>query len=145
MGMTVSAHGKGGKQRPTPEVNVTPLVDVALVVLIIFMVVTPLAMKSFWLNIPKEPDEAAAQPPSDADKPLVLTIDREGEIRINQAVVPRAELAERLPRMIAANRRKVLHFDAHDEAPYGLAVEVMDLCRSSGARSIAIFTEKPKS
>jgi biopolymer transport protein ExbD/biopolymer transport protein TolR len=145
MGMNV---GSGGGKRknyvPPPAVNVTPLVDVALVVLIIFMVVTPLITKTFWLNLPKQDDkEEDTAPLSDeANKPLVLTVDKAGVIRVNHTVMHKGELKDRLPRMLAAKKHRVLYFDAHDELAYGKAVEAMDLSRSGGARSIAILTEK---
>lgn len=141
MGMTTSS---GGDKRPQPVVNVTPLVDVALVVLIIFMVVTPMMLKTFWLNLPQKDESATDKPPpsDEAHKPLVMTIDSQGVIRVNQTVLAKGEIADRLPRMLAAKKQPVLYFDAHDDVPYGTAVEVMDLSRAGGARSIAILTEK---
>ncbi|MEZ4439012.1 MAG: biopolymer transporter ExbD [Polyangiaceae bacterium] len=139
MGMST---GGGDKKTATPQVNVTPLVDVALVVLIIFMVVTPLMTKTFWLNLPPEPDEKAEKPKDENDKkkPLVLTVDKDGVIRVNKEVLARHEIAERLPRMLAAAEQKVLYFDANDDVPYGLAVEILDLARAGKAKSIAILT-----
>ncbi len=145
MGMNTGAAGKRGKRaQPAPSMNVTPLVDVALVVLIIFMVVTPLLTKTFWLNLPKQEDKHEDEPPpsDEANKPLVVTVDERGTIRVNQTTLSKSELEQRLPRMIAAKRQKVVYFDAHDELPYGRAVEVMDLSRAGGARSIAILTQK---
>ena len=144
MGATLKSASKAKKRpQPAPTMNVTPLVDVALVVLIIFMVVTPLMTKTFWLNLPKDDKENKEPPPSDeANKPLVLTVDKQGTIRVNQTTLSRADLQKRLPGMIAAKRHKVVYFDAHDELPYGRAVEVMDASRSGGARSIAILTQK---
>lgn len=140
--MHVSAGKASGKKQPTPNVNVTPLVDVALVVLIIFMVVTPMMTKTFWLNLPKQEKTNEPVPPSDdADKPLVVTVDRAGAIRVNQAVLGKEELKERLPRMLAAKKQKVVYFDAHDELGYGRALDVLDVARAGGARSIAILTE----
>ncbi len=140
MGMAVGSAGKKGTV--TPTMNVTPLVDVVLVLLIIFMVVTPLLSKQFWLNLPKK-DEAKDAPHDDGDKPVVLTIDATGKIRINQAEVERGELKARLERVFAARTDGVLYFDAADDAPYAVAVEVMDIARMGGARTIAILTEKP--
>jgi biopolymer transport protein ExbD len=134
--------GAGKKEMPKPTVNVTPLVDVALVVLIIFMMVTPLTTKTFWLNLPqKEEKDTPPPPPNQKNEPLVLTVDKEGVIRVNQTVLRKEELQDRLPRMLAAKGQKILYFDAHDQAPYGSAVEAMDLSRSGGARSIAILTK----
>lgn len=143
MGMSIGAGKKGGV---TPTMNVTPLVDVVLVLLIIFMVVTPLLSKQFWLNIPKKDEEAKLEPnPPDSSKPVVLTVDEKGVVRINHAEVDRGELKDRLTRIFAARADNILYFDAADGAPYGVAVEVMDLARMGGARTIAILTEKPGS
>ena len=137
MGMSL---GGGGKGRTTPNINVTPLVDVVLVVLIIFMVTIPMMTKTFWLNLPKDEKHAPPPPPSD-NKPLVMTVDEAGVIRVNQTVLSKQETRERVARMLAAKNQKVLYFDAHDRAPYGCAVEAMDLARAGGVRSIAMLTE----
>jgi biopolymer transport protein ExbD len=146
MAINLSTGGKGKRQRPVPVVNVTPLVDVALVVLIILMTVTPMMMKQFYLNLPKKDDnqekEKPEQPTDDADKPLVMTIDKQGVVKINNTPIAKEELKDRLPRMLAAKRQKVLYFDAHDDLAYVKAVEVLDLSRLGGAKSIAILTQK---
>jgi biopolymer transport protein ExbD/biopolymer transport protein TolR len=132
----------GGKHKEgsTPTINITPLVDVVLVVLIIFMIVTPMVTKTFWLNLPPKDDSKEAPPPSD-NKPLVMTVDKAGVIRINTTVVSKAEIRERVPRMLAAKDQKVLYFDAESEASYAAAIEAMDLSRAGGVKSIAILTE----
>jgi biopolymer transport protein ExbD len=146
MAINLNTGGKGKRQRPVPVVNVTPLVDVALVVLIILMTVTPMMMKQFYLNLPKKDDnqekEKPEQPTDDADKPLVMTIDKQGVVKINNTPIAKEELKDRLPRMLAAKRQKVLYFDAHDDLAYVKAVEVLDLSRLGGAKSIAILTQK---
>ena len=83
-----------------PDMNVTPLVDVVLVLLIIFMVITPMLAKQFWVHVPSEPDEAAEPtPPSDPDDgPVVVTVDSEGAIRINRDVVELAQILVHLER-----------------------------------------------
>jgi biopolymer transport protein TolR len=139
MAFQVGGSDKGG---PRPNVNVTPLVDIVLVLLIIFMVMTPMMTKTFWLNVPKEQDDKKpAPPPSASSEPLVLTVDKAGVIRVNKTILEKAEIAARLPRMLAAKKMKVVYFDAHNDTPYGLAMEAMDLARAAGARSIALLTE----
>ncbi len=142
MAMTTSTGGKKGAI--APAMNVTPLVDVVLVLLIIFMVVTPLLTKQLWLNLPQKDDSKAATPPptDDADKPVVLTVDAAGVIRINRTEVAKEALSERISRILAARADGLLYFDAADDAPYGVTVDVMDRARRGGARSIAILTEK---
>jgi biopolymer transport protein ExbD/biopolymer transport protein TolR len=140
MGMT-AAPSNGGRGRSTPNINITPLVDVVLVVLIIFMIVTLTMTKTFWLNLPPKADTKEAPEPTD-DKPLVMTVDRAGVIRVNTTVLQKQEIARRLPRMMAGTSQKVLYFDAADETTYAVAMEAMDLSRASGVKSIAILTEK---
>lgn len=146
MGMNLSAGGgKGKKVRPAPVMNVTPLVDIALVVLIIFMLIVPMMEKSFWLNVPKKEapnKDKTAEKNDDDDGPLVMTIDSKHVIRVNKAIVKKSEIPTRLPRMLAAQPMPVIFFDAADNIPYGEAVEVMDIAKQSGAKAIAMLTEK---
>jgi biopolymer transport protein TolR len=138
--MSTSLGGARKKTVSAPTINITPLVDVVLVVLIIFMIVTPMVTKTFWLNLPPKDDSKDAPSPREK-KPLVMTVDRAGVIRVNTTVVSKAEVRERVPRMLAANDQKVLYFDAASDASYAVAIEAMDLSRSGGVKSIAILTE----
>jgi biopolymer transport protein TolR len=140
MGMNV---GGGGKNRVAPQMNVTPLVDVVLVLLIIFMVVTPLLTKKMWLHVPKKDkveQETPPPPPPDSAKPVVLTYDRDGTIKINAQVVSRQDLSQKIRRVLAPRLEPLVFFDAQNDAVYGEAVEVMDLAREGGA-VIAVLTE----
>jgi len=139
MGVSLGG-GKGKKGTALPAINITPLVDVVLVVLIIFMIVTPMVTKTFWLNLPPKDDKSEPVPPSD-NKPLVMTVDKAGVIRVNTTVLTKREVRERVPRMLVAKDQKVLYFDAHNDASYAAAIEAMDLSRAGGVKSIAILTE----
>ena len=133
----------GPKSRVTPQMNVTPLVDVVLVLLIIFMVVTPLLTKKFWLNVPKKtPDEQAETPPPEDHKQLVLMLQKNGTILVNSEVIAKPQLGDKLRRALAARRDGLLFFDADSDAPYGEAVELMDVARGSGAATIAVVTKE---
>ena len=125
-----------------PDMNVTPLVDVVLVLLIIFMVITPLLSRSFWVHTPKQTKEEVKPEALAADPmpPLVLQVRADGSIHVNGTSVTLAELAPRLQRMFAAREDHVLFFDAADEVTYGFAVEVMDHAREGGAVTIATLT-----
>ncbi|MBL9024333.1 MAG: biopolymer transporter ExbD [Myxococcales bacterium] len=140
MGMALGGSGKD-KAGPVPQVNVTPLVDVALVVLIIFMVVAPMLTKTFTLNVPPEQKDEKKPPPT-SDDAIVMTLDEAGTMRLNKKVVTPAELQSELPQYLAASRHKVLHFDAADGLPYGQVVVALDSCREAGAKNIAIVTKK---
>ena len=141
MGMSApSSGGKGGQS--APNINITPLVDVVLVVLIIFMIVTLTMTKTFHVNLPPKDAKRDAEPAPANHEPVVMTVDAAGVIRVNQTVLPKTELRSRLPRMMAGAGQRVLYFDAHDDATFGAAIEAMDLSRGSGVRSIGILTQK---
>ena len=138
MAMTVG--GPAGKV--TPQMNVTPLVDVVLVLLIIFMVITPLLAKNFWVHLPKQDKEEVTREQLEADPtpPLVLRVGPGRSVAVNGVEVPFEELSARLRRMFAARDDHVLFFDAADDAEYGFTVEVMDQARAGGAVTIAALT-----
>ena len=142
MGMAMGGGGGGRKKKTTalPAINITPLVDVVLVVLIIFMIVTPMATKTFWLNLPPKPDKNEIVMPND-NKPLVMTVDKAGVIRMNTTIISKNDVRDHVARMLAAKDQKVLYFDAHNDASYAAAIEAMDLSRAGGVKSIAILTE----
>lgn len=131
------AQGRG-RDAVQPRMNVTPLVDVVLVLLIIFMVVTPLLAKQVPLALPKK-DDAQADAPDDAA--IVLTVTRDGALAVNGGAIPPEELEGRLARMLAARPDKVVFFDAADDAPYGSATLAIDVARRAGAKSVAILTD----
>lgn len=143
MAVELSAGG-GKKPRVRPSMNVTPLVDVVLVLLIIFMVITPMMVKQFWLHVPKkettaaQPDEAPDDP---SNVPIVLTVRTDGSIWINKDPVVLAELPEKLQRIFAVREIALLFFDAEDGVPYGDAMHVLDTARAGGAANIAVLTE----
>ena len=139
MAMTVSTvPGKG----VVPVMNVTPLVDVVLVLLIIFMVITPLLSKKFWIHTPKQEKQEVEQQElaQDPTPSLVLRVGADSSITVNGTSIAFDELAERLRRMFAAREDHVLFFDADDTAPYGFAVQVLDQARAGGAVTIAALT-----
>jgi biopolymer transport protein ExbD/biopolymer transport protein TolR len=138
MAMDLESGGKKGK-KSRPEMNVTPLVDVVLVLLIIFMVMTPMMLKHFSVVLPPEAPDAPS--PADAEQPIVVSLNSEGTIRINRDEVADTELVGRLRRVLAARATRTIVFDAHDDASYARAVAALDLARSAGATRIAVATE----
>jgi len=141
MAMNLGDGPSGKKRGVTPEMNVTPLVDVVLVLLIIFMVITPLLSKHFWIHTPKqEKEEVEHDTPQDPDPPLVLRVASDKAITVNGTVVGYEELPDRLKRMFAARDDHILFFDAADDANYGFAIEALDKAREGGAVTIAPLT-----
>lgn len=136
MAIDVGARGAKGVR---PTMNITPLVDVVLVLLIIFMVVTPLLYKQLWVHAPK-PDPAAA-PVADAEPPVHLSLDSAGAMTLNGDPIERGALGDKLRRVFAARGDRTMFLSAADGCPYGVAVDALDLARGAGAVSIAIVTE----
>ena len=135
----------GGAPRVRPFLNVTPLVDVVLVLLIIFMVITPMMVKQFWLHVPKKEDPAKAEAATpDSEVPVVLSVRRDGSLWINRDRVDPAELPGRLARIFAARHDHLLFFDAEDDVAYGTAMDALDAARGAGAVHIAVLTEAAK-
>ncbi len=135
MGMAVGGPKKGAQ----PIINVTPLVDIVLVLLIIFLVVTPMLTKQFSVQVPPQETKAAAADSS--EKQIVLRLDAAGQITLNAETVPLEALGAKLRRVFAARSEAVVFFDAASDAPYGKAVRVMDVARGAGATTVGIVTE----
>jgi len=130
--------GGGGSLKS--EINVTPLVDVVLVLLIIFMVVIPILQMGYPVETPPENKTAAVVPPS-ADQ-LIVRMDRDGRTYLNKEEVPMAQFGGRLKQM---NRgKKIVFFAADGELPYGQVAEFMDLCRNNGAEKLGIVFDDIK-
>jgi biopolymer transport protein ExbD len=117
-----------------------PLVDVVLVLLIIFMVVTPLLDRKFWVHTPKQ-EKVEVQQPNESEAPLVLRVASQGSVEVNGVAMSLDELRERLPRMFAARDDHVLFVTAGDEVAYGAVVQAMDVAREAGAVTIAPLTK----
>jgi len=139
--------GGGPGKTVTPAMNVTPLVDVVLVLLIIFLVVTPLMSKTFWVHLPKQEKEEVTQQQLDQDPnpPLVMKVLENDTIQVNGIEIGYDELADRLARMFAARDDHILFFDAEDGVEYGFAISVLDQAREGGAVTIAPLTQPPAS
>ena len=119
--------------------NVTPLVDVVLVLLIIFMVVAPAMNALFWVHVPVKPDPTP--PAENAEPPIVVSVNEQGRIQINRDVYPDDLFPTRLRRMLIARGERRIFFDANDDTPLERAVEVLDLARGGGAAHIAVMTD----
>ncbi len=140
MGMNVGGGGRG--RHVTPTMNVTPLVDIVLVLLIIFIVITPQLTRKFWVHTPKQEKKDVEEQVQDPNPPLVLRVGADRMLTVNGTALTLAELPERLRRMFAARDDHVLFFDADDAVDYGYAVSVMDQARAGGAVTIAPLIKK---
>jgi biopolymer transport protein TolR len=136
----VRAKRRAGRVRSKPmaEINVTPFVDVMLVLLIIFMVAAPL----LTVGVPVELPKTAATPlPSEDEEPLTLAITAEGVLMLQKTEIARDALILRM-RAIAAERKNDKVFLRADGAvPYGLVMQVMGALNAGGFRNIGLVTD----
>lgn len=128
----------GGRGGPKSEINVTPFVDVVLVLLIIFMVLTPLVIKEIDVSIPRKADEEVTA--DIAAQQVVLHVKKDGQISLAEQSVTEAKLATRVHSIFNQREKKVLFVRIDDDANYGLAVKLMDICRGAGVKTLGMVT-----
>ncbi|PYQ14206.1 MAG: hypothetical protein DMH00_02305, partial [Acidobacteria bacterium] len=129
------AVGSGGGVKS--EINVTPLVDVVLVLLIIFMVVTPLLQKGFDMEIPKESQADVIVDPTSLQ--LILTVKGDSRMFLNKTEVNRNNLVEEVSKAVTGRKEKVMFLAADGGLDYGYVVQLMDLCRQAGVEQVALI------
>ncbi len=133
-----------GSKKPVTDINVTPLIDVVLVLLIIFMVLTPLAEKQKFLRVPDFQPETQPVPP-DAVPPdqTVLTVLKSGQVLLNKQQMTVDEAMQRLHVAYDGRPSKVLFFNAEDDAKYELAMRILDAAHGAGVNTIGMMTDPP--
>ncbi len=135
--------GSAPRATVKPEMNVTPLVDVVLVLLIIFMVLAPVMSQAFNVRLPPKDDkDVQLDQANDPQQPLVLSVLDDGSVEVNGVAIEQAELADRLHRMFNARPDNVLYLDGADEAPYGQVLTTVDVARQGGATPVVMLTKK---
>jgi biopolymer transport protein ExbD len=127
-----------GRRGPQGEINVTPLIDIVLVLLIIFMVMTPVMLKELPAKVPQAQTETVPQPPG--DNPIVVELDARDALTVNGDPVAPEALASQVADRLSHARQKVVFFKIADDANYGRAVKVMDACKGAGAVTLGIVT-----
>jgi biopolymer transport protein TolR len=130
----------GGRYRPMSEINVTPLVDVMLVLLVVFMVTAPL----LTVGVPVDLPQTQAPPINEPKEPLVITVNRDGAIFIAETSVPIEALVARLQSITGSNPDAALYVRGDKEISYGRVLEVMSLVSSAGFRKVSLVAEMPK-
>jgi biopolymer transport protein TolR len=123
------------------DINVTPLVDVMLVLLIIFMIAAPMLHQGIEVSLPQS---SASALPVRSEDPLVLSIKEDGLVYLQEQPVHETLLVERLKAMIAARGDDSVFLRGDRRVPYGRVVEVMNLLYEGGITSIGMVTEQPE-
>jgi len=124
--------------------NVTPLVDVVLVLLIIFMILAPIITEAFVVRLPPKDDDKQEELDlaNDPNRPLVLTVTDAGEYEVNSVVIAAEELSVRLYRMFNTRPDNVLYVDGSDDASVGAVLRGVDMARQGGAKPVVFLTKK---
>jgi biopolymer transport protein TolR len=125
-------------RRGSGDINVTPFVDVVLVLLIIFMVTAPLMLQGMDVNLP----QTTTQPIRMPNAPLVLTVTKDGKYSLARKTIPVDELQKKLEAVFDARGSKEVFLRADEAAPYGLVVKAMAAARRAGATRLGIVTEE---
>jgi len=127
----------GNKDQLMSDINVTPFVDVMLVLLIIFMVTAPMMMQGVDVSLP----EATAKPlPSETDQ-LIITINTQQQIFINDYQVTLDFFRERLRNIIENRQDREVFLKADRDIPYGVVVQVMSAIKEAGVEKLGMVTE----
>jgi len=127
----------GRARRPMSQINVTPFVDVMLVLLIIFMVTTPMLQEGIDVDLP----EVEASNISASDEPVVVTIDRKKHLFINDAPVKKADLKRKLAAIRKLDSKKAVLLRADERVPYGEVMSAMSDIRQAGITKVGMVTE----
>ena len=129
----------GGTQDYKSDINITPLVDVVLVLLIIFMVITPLLQMGYDVKVPPKADaNTISQVPPDQ---LVVSLMPNNKIYLNKQELTAQQLASQLAENLKNRSQKTVFFSADDSVPYEGVAKVMDIVRNAGATNIGIVLE----
>ncbi|MDP8224462.1 MAG: ExbD/TolR family protein [Candidatus Lernaella stagnicola] len=138
--MAISTGG-GGHRRLMSEINVTPLVDVMLVMLIIFMVTAPMLQEGMSVNVP----EVKAGPLEQHEQePVILVVDKNGGLSIKRTAVPMEQLSKQLQEIFAERADKTLYLRADKDVSYGVVVQTMALAKQAGATKLSMITQPPQ-
>jgi len=131
---------EGGNSRFMSDINVTPLVDVVLVLLIIFMITAPMMMRGVNVSLPQTTSNAL---PAERDH-LIITVDRSQQIYINDYKVPLEALQAKLKKIFEGHPDQKVYLRADKSVPYGVVVHVISEVKNAGVEKLGMVTEPLK-
>jgi biopolymer transport protein TolR len=133
-----------GKSSVQADINVTPMADIMLVLLIIFMITTPLLQSGITVNLPKAKNPLDA-PEADSKEAVVVAVNRDGRLYLRKTQIGEEELYKVLSEKFSGGEvSRTIFLKADTAVPYGRVVEVVNGCRRSGVERIGLMTEKEK-
>lgn len=130
----------GGSGTVKSDINVTPLVDVVLVLLIIFMVITPVVQMGYLVRVP--PKAPANLPPSAVQDQIILRLMPDNHLYINKDEVPPDQFGARIRDVMHGNTSKMVFFQGSPDVDYDATMKFLDQARASGCKNIGIIVEQ---
>lgn len=128
----------------TSDINVTPMADIMLVLLIIFMITTPLLQTGITVNLPKAKNPLQAEGAESKDA-TVVALDRQGRVFLGKNQTSESALMEQLTKKFSGGEAsKIMYLKADTAVLYGRVVEIVNECRKTGVERIGLMTEKEK-
>ena len=134
------AFGSGESSQSISDINVTPLVDVMLVLLVIFMVTAPILQQGVAVNLPQASGDAL---PAD-EQQLVVSIDTQGRVFLNDQQYTSERLTAELAQLAAIDPKRRLYVRADAGVPYGQVIETLAAVRQAGLSRVGLITEPPE-
>lgn len=128
---------RGGDRSVMSQINVTPLVDVMLVLLVIFMITAPMMQQGMQVNLPKTDAKAM----NIKDQPVIVTIDRSGRAFLDTGEIPRGQLKDKLVALFASKSKKEVFLKADKDVPYGEVIRAMAEIKGAGVERLGMLTE----
>jgi len=128
--------GKGSRG-PLSEINVIPLVDIMLVLLIIFMITAPMMQYGLNVDVPK----VTSKPLPSKEEPEILTITRGGRVILNEKEIPIGDLKQAVQLIFTSKQEKVIYVKADKDVPYGIVVSCLSLIREAGIERVNLVTK----
>ena len=140
-GAARTSGGRRKRRRPVSDINVTPLVDVMLVLLVIFIVTAPMMKEAIDVDLPRAKGGSGAARQSVS--PFVVAVDQDGKVHVGNKTLEPSQLAAQLPGLLSGHEKETVTLKAYRRLPYETAVQVMSIIRASGITAINIAVDAP--